>query len=183
MINKLLPIVAIMLAATLVSSPSKAATIAFDQTKQSPYFEDGFTVDPARIVNGNCYAGSCLGLNKHQESTLTATNGDSFSLDSFWFQFLGKKAELTVTAYSGTSIVDMIVLAACDFPHNNGGQFLQHLFDNVTSITFANTGKGNVRIDNVTAAPIPAALPLFASALAGIGVFARRRKANRVAAI
>jgi hypothetical protein len=183
MFHKILPAAGFILAATIWSLPGMAATIEFDQTNQSPYLEDGYKVDSPSISSGNCFVAPCLALNGDTVSTLSLQNGGTFSMTSFWFQLLGATSELTVTAYLDATIVDMVVLAQADFAHNNGGQFYSHLFDNVTSIAFDNTGRGNLRIDNVSAVPIPAALPLFASALAGFGVLARRRKAKPAAAV
>src|SRR6185369_3043505 len=121
MIHKILPAAAFVLATTIGSLSSSAATIEFDQTNQSPYLEDGYKVDSPSIVSGNCFVAPCLSLNKNTVSTLSLQNGGTFSMTSFWFQLLGTTSELTVTAYLGANIVDMIVLAQSDFAHNNGG--------------------------------------------------------------
>lgn len=182
MIQKILSAAAFVLATTLGSLSSTAATIEFDQTNQSPYLEDGYKFDNPTIVSGNCFAAPCLSLNADNISTMSAQNGSAFSVTSFWFQLLGTTSELTVTAFQDANIVDMIVLTQSDFAHNNGGQFFTHLFADITSLDFGNAGTGSIRIDNVSAVPIPAALPLFGSALAGLGFIARRRKSKRALA-
>lgn len=170
------------LASTVASAPSMATTIIdFEGANADPYLQDGFQVDPARIVNGNCAAGSCLALNKNEVSTLTRVDGHHFTVSSFWFQLLGEKSGLTVTAFDGASLVGTLVLSEANFPHT-AGQVISHLFSNITSLVFTDSAqKGNIRIDNINT-PIPAALPLFGTGLAGLGFIARRRKAKTAAA-
>jgi hypothetical protein len=182
MFQRILPTAAFVLVTTLGSLSSTAATIEFDQTNQSPYLEDGYKFDSPNIVSGNCFAAPCLTLNGEAVTTMSAQNGSSFSVTAFWFQLLGTVSELTVTAYQDANIVDTIVLTQGDFDNNNGGQFYSHLFANITSLAFDNSGTGNLRIDNISAVPIPAALPLFGSALAGLGFIARRRNSKRAMA-
>src|SRR5262245_54981110 len=91
-----------------VSSPSKAMTIGFDGPDVTPYVESGFTIDVARIVNGNCLVAPCMALNDNESSTLSQVGGGAFTLESFWFQLLGEGTPnaLTVTSFSGATIVD-----------------------------------------------------------------------------
>lgn len=169
-----------------------AATLTFDGANTDPYFEDGFVVDPARIVNGNCDGASgapCLALNDNETSAVTADDGSAFSITSFWFQLLGRGTDntLTVTSSSGGSLS----LDASTYGTNDGGQVfdLTSLADYATawsdilSVTFASSDGGNVRIDDigleggggVAPVPAPAAGLLLLSALGGIA-FAKRRK-------
>jgi hypothetical protein len=56
------------------------------------------------------------------------------------------------------------------------------LYLNFQGITFANDHVITVTLDNVAAVPVPAALPLFATGLAGLGWLARRKKRQTSAA-
>lgn len=172
--------VAALAAGTLGASAS-AAIVSFDGQSpgvQSPFVEDGFVIDPARIVNGNCLAAPCLALNDNEQTTITHESGLPFTLNSFWFQLLGtgNVNTLTVTA-DGVAFM----FAESMFPHNNGGQFVDlsgnPAFKNITSLMFSTFGGGNVRIDDLdlTPIPLPAALPLMAMGLGAAGFFARKR--------
>lgn len=154
--------------------PGAAATISFDQANTTPYLEDGFQVDDARLNNGNCLAGSCMGLNTNETSILTRTGGGAFSVSSIWFDLVSRPAGLTVTSFNGATQIESIILTATD------GPVFSHLFTNITSLVFHNSGTGNVRVDDivVSAVPIPATLPLFGAALAGLAVMRRRRSAQ-----
>ncbi len=167
------------------AAPSHALTLTFGGPDVDPYIESGFSVDVARIVNGNCNVAPCLALNTNETSVLTRVGGGVFDLTSFWFQILGQPATLTVQAYNGATLVDQVDLLESVYPHNNGGQVFSYLFSNVTSISFHDSGRGNIRIDdanvNVSAVPIPAALPLLATGLAALGFAGRRRKAKKIA--
>lgn len=181
---KMLPKVVLFAVAIATQAiPSHAISVGFGGLNVDPYLENGFSIDVARIVNGNCNVAPCMALNTNETSVLTRIGGGIFSLNSFWFQILGRPATLTVQSFSGATLLESIDLTEAVFPHNNGGQTFSHLFDNVTSISFHDTGRGNIRIDdlnlstpNVSVVPLPAALPLLASGLAAIGFMGRRRK-------
>ncbi len=49
--------------------------------------------------------------------------------------------------------------------------------------TFGTSGIGAVRLGAVSVVPLPAALPLFGTALAGLGLLRRRRRAPRVRSV
>ncbi len=179
-------LLASVFAATLAIQvlPGHALTVGFDGANVDPYIENGFQFDIARIVNGNCNVKPCMALNTNETSVLTRVGGGIFSLSSFWFQILGRRAELTVKSYSGVNALETIVLTEAVYPHNSG-QVFSHLFDNVTAISFHDSGKGNLRIDDLTVSvstvPLPAALPLLMAGLAAIGFVGRRRK-NKLSA-
>ena len=184
--KKTLPMAALFAMALVTQVlPSQALTVSFGGANVDPYIENGFSIDVARIVNGNCNVAPCMALNTNETSVLTRVGGGIFSLTSFWFQLLGRPTTLTVSAFSGMNLLDTVNLSSASFPHNKG-QVFNHLFDNVTSISFQDTGRGNVRIDDLTlstsvsAVPLPAAFPMLMAGLAGLGVLGRRRK-NRVA--
>lgn len=182
--KKTLPMAALFAMALVTQVlPSQALTVSFGGANVDPYIENGFSIDVARIVNGNCNVAPCMALNTNETSVLTRVGGGLFSLTSFWFQLLGRPTTLTVMAFSGVNLLDTVNLSSASFPNNNGGQVFNHLFDNVTSISFQDTGRGNVRIDdltlstpNVSTVPLPAAFPMLMAGLAGLGFLGRRRK-------
>jgi hypothetical protein len=176
----------------LVSQPSGAVTLTFGGTDVDPYVEGGFTIDVARITNGNCDFGSgspCMGLNNNETSTLTKVGGGTFTLSSFWFEFLGNHGTLTVTPSTGAPLV----LTEAVFDSNDGGQTVIPAFGLITSVVFAVSDTGNVRIDDInvvasvnappTATPLPGAVWLLGTVLAGGAGFGRwrKRKATRAA--
>jgi hypothetical protein len=190
-----------IIAATLVAGiggAASAATLNYDLVFSggppggTPYNEGAFTVDDARIVNGNCDSASsapCLALNNNETSTVSLINGGMFSLTTFWFQLLGAgtKKEGTNTLLVETDLSGgALQLAANIFGHNDGGQIysvaMNALFQNITWLRFSHQGGGNVRIDDVgltlnvpAAVPIPAAGGLLLAAFGALGLLRRRR--------
>ena len=180
--KKISAAVGFLISLSALTLPSNAVTVSFDGANGDPYIESGFSFEDARISGGNCSVSHshCMALNKNETSILSRVGGGLFSLNSFWFQILGKPATLTIKSFNGINLIEQIDLV---YPHNNGGQIINHLFDNVTSISFHDTGRGNVRIDDlnlstpiVSTVPVPAALPLLASGIAGLGLLGRRRR-------
>ena len=170
------------------SQPSMAVTLTIDGSG-TPYVENGFQIDPIRIVDGNCGGASgkpCMALNTNETSTLTKVGGGAFTLDSFGFEFQGQPSVLTVTAFSGATLEDTIVYDA-GYVKNHWYGVLPDI-TNITSIIFDDTGTGNIRIDDIGVSfasagggpgletPLPAALPLFATGLSAMGLLGWRRK-------
>jgi hypothetical protein len=181
----------------LASQPSGAVTLTFGGTDVDPYIEGGFQIDIARITTGNCDFGGnnasspCMGLNNNETSTLTKVGGGTFTLNSFWFEFLGNHGTLTVTPSTGGPLV----LTEAVLGSNDGGQVIPVAFGLVTSVVFAVDTTGNVRIDGIdavgppggppVATPLPGAVWLFGTVLAGGAGFGRwrKRKAKRAALV
>jgi hypothetical protein len=183
MLNKLGVAALFALALAFAPQPSMAITIGFGQADVDPYVEAGFTIDIARIVNGNCSVGPCLALNDNESSTLTRVGGGSFTLDSFWFQLLGNgnPNQLRVRSFDGATLVDTVLFATPTFAHNTPFVYTND-FANITSIVFDTNGGGNVRIDDLNVAAVPgpivgAGLPGLILASGGLLGWWRRRKA------
>ena len=147
--------------------------------KANPYVEDGFAFDPNRIVNGNCLsAGGCLALNDNETTAMTRLEPPSqFTLQGLSFTLLGKGTgnTLTISGSNGTtksySVGDL-------YKHNEYYSLLFPTeFQQVSSLVFSTSGGGNVRIDDVSVAPVPLPAAGFLL-LAGLGAFgALRRRA------
>jgi hypothetical protein len=172
--------VVFLISLSALTVPSSAVTVSFDGANGDTYIESGFSFEDARISGGNCLVDHCMSLNKNETSILSRVGGGLFSLNSFWLQILGKPATLTIKSFNGINLIEQIDLV---YPNNNGGQIFNHLFDNVTSISFHDSGRGNVRIDDlnlstpiVSTVPVPAALPLLATGIAGLGLLGRGRR-------
>ncbi len=177
--------------AALSGTSALAATLSFDGPNVDPYVEDGFAVDPARIVNGNCDSLSgrpCLALNDNETSTVTTLDSSAFAVSSFWFQLLGQGTDntLTVTSSAGGTLS----LPVSTYDHNDGGQVFDFTslsdygtaWSNLVSLTFSTSEGGNVRIDDleltgggVAPVPVPAAGLLLLTAIGGISVLRRRK--------
>ncbi len=181
---------AVLLLAGAMALPAAATTVTFDRANignHGSYTEDGMIFDVARIVNGNCDNSAsgkpCMTLNKNEISVLSSVSGALFNLTSFWFKLLGDKAALTVTSSAGGSVT----LNVGGYGHNNNGNIFDMLgnalFENVEWVKFDNTGKGNVRVDDI-ATSIPAAVPVPAAGLmlmAGLGGLAALRRKRQTA--
>jgi hypothetical protein len=169
---------AAMLVATAAASTATAATIDFGTQSgdMASYTEDGFDFAPARLVSGNCVDEACLALNTNETTTLTF-GGSPFTFESFSFNLLGRPSELTVTGSNGATAV--FTTGEYGFNTYNTAT-LGTQFEDVTSLIFAATGTGNVRIDNVVLSSVDVApVPLPAAGLmllAGIGALAAVRR-------
>ncbi len=179
------------IALTMTAGAASAVTFGDKKVSGAIYSEDGFTFSPYRMVKGNCADGACLALNDNETTTMSR-GGDAFSLDSLGFSLLGAgnggSNTLTVTGDNAMSLS----FAVSDWGHNNGYHVIDFrnvytgFFDNVRAIAFSSVNGGNIRIDDVVATPVaavplPAALPLFLAAIAGLGFIGGRRRGARAA--
>ncbi|MFT3930122.1 MAG: hypothetical protein QM709_07470 [Spongiibacteraceae bacterium] len=163
----------------LIANAASASTIDFSSgAGTNPYVEDGFSFTPNRIVNGNCEpAGPCLGLNNNQTAVMTFAGG-LFTLQSIHFSLLGNGSSNTLTVFETGNASNAISFSASAYTHNTYyTELFADTFFGVTSITFASSSGGNVRIDNVeaSAVPLPATGWLLSSGLMGMVSLARRR--------
>jgi hypothetical protein len=167
---------------SLASGAGAATLIDFDGGKADPYIEDGFSFGPDRIVNGNCLSGSCAALNNNETMVMTSlapSPGSVFTLNSLNFNLLGRGTGNTLTITGSNAAV--VSFSVPDFANNT-----YHLFDfgdtfaDVTSVTFSASEGGNVRIDDLMAAPVP--LPAAAwLLLGGMGVLGAASRRGRKA--
>jgi hypothetical protein len=192
MIRKTIQTAVLGLGLALASQPSSAVTLTFGGTDVDPYVEGGFTIDIARITAGNCDVGApCMGLNNNESSTLSKVGGGAFTLNSFWFQFLGNHGTLTLTPFNGATAGTPVTLTEATYGTNDGGQLFSPAFVGITSLLFAVTDTGNVRNDDINVigrddapglTPLPSAILLFGSVLAGGAAFRwRKRQVKRAA--
>lgn len=89
-------------------------------------------------------------------SNIVIAPGDSIQFDQYLIAQANTTSGTSVTDFESTAAVLNLLVSNSDFSVNVDG--------------------GIEALDWVTAVPIPAALPLFASALAGLGFFGRRRR-------
>ena len=174
------------------STPVSAVTISFDAAHPSDtvVHEDGFTLSPTRIVNGNCNVKPCLALNKNEFTDLTLDVPGTFTLTDFWFQLLGKANldTLIVDFFNGATIFQSVSFSTATLNHNQAYLFSTFYtpVSNITKIHFGRTGGGNVRIDDIkltvrtngdpSPVPVPAALPMMVGGVGMFGWLSRRRK-------
>jgi hypothetical protein len=182
-----------LVGATGSPQPSMAVTLTFDAASATPYVENGFQIDVVSLVSGNCDGTSgakCLALGPSDTATLTKVGGGVFTLADFGFEFQGNPSTLTVKSYSNATLVDTVPITDAKNLWYSFSSYHGPLA-NITSILFADTGTGNIRIDDIYVAsgetpvvPIPGALPLFGTGLGGvIGLLYLRRKQKRAPAI
>lgn len=175
----------------IVVGKTQAATIDFGNAAGNfpTYSEDGYSFTTARLVNGNCLTGACLALNKQEKSVMTFSGG-AFTLESISFQPQGAFSALAVFDTNHQSNAALLWISNA----HNSYQTISfgNAFANVTSITFAAYGVGNLRIDNINTitatnhhngpgcpvneVPVPAAGWLLGSSLIGLAGWARKRK-------
>lgn len=150
---------------------------------------NGFVAEDIRIVSGNCSTngGQCAALNTNGPrgsnldlTTIRKADNSAFTITSYWFQRLGRPAEVTVATSKG----DVITWDQSNNTHNTGTTVDttgNALFEDIFFISFDNSGTGNIRIDDLVAAsipgvPLPASSLLLLGALAGAGGVLRTRK-------
>lgn len=167
--------------ALVTAGSLQAATIDFTgATNGAPLVTGGFSFDVASIDSGNCgVLKPCLALGPGDSTVMTLVGGGAFDLTSLWFKLLGQPSALVITSYDA---FDAILQSVSYNPIHNTGDTLTFagLFDGIFKVKFTDTGKGNVRIDDlnataVAAVPLPAAGGLLIAAMAGLGMFGRRR--------
>lgn len=181
--------------AALTADPASAAfTIDFGTNPgggNAPYTEDGFTFDPGTRTNGNCPtggSGSCLLLNPGLSNSIEMTFADGvFELLGFSLNFVpqdegsgGSKLVLIVEGESSDlSSPKVEIFDSLDEPTVS----VAGAFADVTKVTFSLDGQGSLRIDDVSAVPLPAAAWMFLAGLGVVGgVIGRRRRAAAAAA-
>jgi hypothetical protein len=175
----------------LVGSNVQAATITLDFEEFSgsvstfqpvgqpqPAVSQGFILDSNEFgvwVTDTFYPGSVsIGIVPDGFLTLSAVNGQVFSLESFDYSTIG--TSIIVSVFNANGRGDLFTLGGM-----TGDQVLRTydtagLFDDILSVTFFGNS-GSPLMDNirVSAVPIPAAVWLFGSALAGLGWLRRKQ--------
>jgi hypothetical protein len=157
-----------------------------------PYVEDGFSFDPANLVNGNCPGGgSCLLQNNgpFASTTMMAEGGGAFDLLGFSYQFTSNQPPNGNGNGAGNAVLTVSDTNTRQFFQADYGNepftisFTEGEFLGVSAITFSYDGPGSGRLDDVVAEsgdtaviPLPASLPLLFGGLAALGYLGRRRR-------
>jgi len=144
---------------------------------------DDFTID-GQVQNGNCPfgVGPCILLaNNGPNSTAELTfSGGMFDLSSFTFSLQGTGSQVTATSNLGGEFVSIPLQGNNTDNTTDLSPLLG--FSGITSVLFANTGNGTVRIGSlsgevqVPTVPLPASGLMLLGAL-GLGFAARRKTA------
>jgi hypothetical protein len=179
----LFPLAAAAALAGVFASAAPAATIDFSGDKTDPYLQDGFSLAPIRIVNGNCLDNACMALNDNETTTLTSADPSSlFTLTGLSFNLLGNGTGnfLQLVGSNGTSLVYSVAEYAKNTYHT---LVFGDEFADVSSVVFSTGRGGNVRVDAIGATPAPVPLPAAAWLLiGGIGTLVAARRRARPAA-
>jgi hypothetical protein len=171
---------------------AEASTVLIDFEGPKPsgaasaYLEDGFSFAPHNLQSGQCIDAQCPHLNVNDEIQMTYTLSPyRFSLLSLNLNFQGNGGvqDHGLLVFETFNPTNYVRFWENDYPHTGGdadGYYLVSFgsqFMNVASISFAGLNNANVRIDNITAAPIPLPAPalLLLGGLAGLGAVSRRR--------
>jgi len=184
MINKIKKLAAVSTLILAMPIAAHAATVDFDGLSGgiATALGNDLVADDLRIVNGSCADLECMALNMNEGTEITSLTGP-FTIESFWFQLLGSKSELTVTSSKSGSET----FTVADYGSNNGGQTFSlvgnALFQDIDWIFFEDTSSnaGNIRIDDLevlTPVPLPAGGLLLLSGFAIAAGYKRRNKAS-----
>jgi hypothetical protein len=161
------------------------------------WIQNGLKLTNTDIDNSaNCPGGNeskpCTLLNSGSQDAqlLTTESGDPFYIRSFDYNFAGNNGVLHVTptpdgvsffvseaSVTGSAQVCDKGLTGCTFIFAPNTLITSLLFSDLTN------GGGTVRIDNIRVAPVPvpAAVILFGTALAGLGFMSRRKRVHAAA--
>ena len=162
------------------------------------YSEDGYTLNDTSSSNGLTYSGTlndffykgstALFNNTFNGITiLTKSDASAFTLNSIDLAglgsdpvdvtFFGTKSDATTVNQRFTGSNSFSTYAFIDFSDLLSVQWAQtspsHIFDNINLTSVDDNGGGNP-----SAVPVPAALPLMASAIGIFGLARRRNKAK-----
>ena len=188
----------------LVSGPAVAVTIDFEefptgQTAGPPLSSQGFVFEAISVygwiptggyVIQNGLDGNLFNYCPDCQLTITESTGQAFSLESadLGLSVLGSPIDLTIVGYysGGGSISTTFTATETTFQNDPLTPFFFGAgWTNLSSVVFETTAHSggvltvpNSLVDNIVviAVPVPAAVWLFGSALAGLGWL--RRKPN-----
>ena len=192
-------VLAVVLATFAFSSGASATTIPFDfdldgaSSGTNVNLGGDFVADDLRIVSGNCNGtgGSCAALNVNETTTISRSSGLGFLLSSFWYQLLGRNAELTASYFDASGgLISSDVFSGPVDGHNDGGHpVIPAVTGEVFSVRFDDTNArpGNIRLDDfsfqisdpLVPLPAPGAGMLLISGFGGLAFLRRRLSARR----
>jgi hypothetical protein len=177
-LKKLIGVAALAVVAMIGGAAAEASTLSFNLQSADYNYSWIMDADPtvSSLVDGfqtniKDYVGQAIG-----SSAALPSGGEIYFYSTAWGGALGFQDSLGLSLFDfsgGDTIYDDNELA----PHFSPGIF---------AITFNNHPAGpyigTLTVATVAATPIPAALPLFASALGGMGFIGWRRRKNAAAA-
>lgn len=179
-IKRLIAAAALVAVAIIGGSAAQATTLSFNL--QSADYNYSWTMDSDPLVsfysdgfqsNTKAYTGVSIG-----GSTALPAGGTLFFYSTDWGGALG---------FSDASLASLFDLSGDTVYDDN--EPAPHFSPGIFAITFDNHASpvpgpyiGTLTVATIAATPIPAALPLFASALGGIGFIGWRRRKKAAAA-
>ena len=182
--KKMITAAAVFLATATASSAANI-TLDFSGVSSGTNVSLGgdFVADEIRITNGNCLVAPCAALNGPVDlTTISRVGNKPFTVDSFWYEFVGNRNILTVSvadmAGTFTTFANFLETVVGS---NNGGQFAGGPA-NIYAIRFDSTSgtPGNIRIDDLSITTTPIPLPAAGGMLLlGLGAMAVGRRKKR----
>ena len=105
-------------------------------------------VTPSANCNTDPGQDECINLTVGDEVTLSRTDGEVFSLDSFWLEFQGNNGNLLLSSllnFSGSNES----YTACNTGIEIVGGCVRFSLDASASFTFESSGESNIRLDDL----------------------------------
>lgn len=166
-------------AAALLAGAASAATLTMDSNPQV-----GFLFSPFATNNSaNCPTANdtCLLANNGAQTPVLTYSGGPFDLTGFSFRSVGNTSNstLVVTANFADTTTASYSFGPSTYSVGTAYDIVLNL-TNLNSLEFSHSGGGTSRVDDVVVAaavPLPAAGLLLGTAIAGLGVLRRRRRA------